>query len=273
MRRIFIQLAVIASAAVWSCAPAWAGATIHVGTGADSVCATGGCPLYNGETNPFGDGVVDLYQNAGGAGALQSPVLLILAVPNDTATGLLTPAGSATIGSATVYAPYPTSYPDDGVSITFGFGTSNYGLDGNGYQGLMTSDEPNDIYGLLGLTGTNASNNFGNLAGWDLAVDGIVAANFGIYVYALNTNLFDGKALIDVTFAEMIPQGTFAVGYGVDSNGKTYSTPFTEAGLNDDATCGPDFPNCLRTPEPATLALFGAGLLGLGIIRRRKYAA
>ncbi len=43
------------------------------------------------------------------------------------------------------------------------------------------------------------------------------------------------------------------------------SWPACEAGF--------DGQPCTEVPEPMTLALFGAGLLGLGIIRRRKYAA
>src|SRR6185312_336309 len=65
-----------------------AGATIHIGSGAGTDCdiPDSGCKVYGTEVNAFTT-VLSLYQNSGGAGAADAPVLLILAVPNDTATG------------------------------------------------------------------------------------------------------------------------------------------------------------------------------------------
>jgi hypothetical protein len=247
------RLAVALLGTVMSAVPSWASSTIHVGSGAGTACATGGCPVYNGETNNFGNSGIDLYQNSGGAPDLVDSALLILAVPNDTASGSLTGAGSSTITGASLFDPYPGGTP---AALSIAFGSTSFGLNGNGFEGLMSSG---DIYGFLGLSGNN-SNNMANLTTWDLAVDHITATDFGIYVYALNTSSFGGQDLIDIGLAGL-PEGTFAVGYGEDANGKSYDTPFTEAGFNDTP---------VPVPEPRTIMLFGAGLLFLGFIRRRR---
>ena len=54
-------------------------ATLHIGTGAGTPCAVG-CA---GDPNDVPANHLDIYQNSGGAGSLNNPVLLILAVAND----------------------------------------------------------------------------------------------------------------------------------------------------------------------------------------------
>ena len=232
-------------------------ATLHIGSGYGTACETGGCPLYKGEVNNFDVGL-DIYQTSGGASALVDPVLLILGVPNTTSSNQLT--ASALDQAFVVDATTGTK-----TSISFTFGTNSYGLSGNGYEGLMTSGH--EVYSFLGLTANN-SNSFKNWSQWDLAIDGIAASNFGIYVFAFgpgNAPLanFAGKDFIDV-LTNGIPEGTFAVAYGQDSAGKAYATPFTEAGLVDVPPPS--------VPEPMTLALMSIGIAGLALSRRRKIA-
>ncbi len=104
----------------------------------------------------------------------------------------------------------------------------------------------------------NNSNSFTNWSAAVSALFGFTPVNFGIYTYKLEPGLFggfDGKDFIDVALSG-IPEGTFAVAYGQDANGKGYGTPFTESGVT--------------VPEPSSFLLLGTGLLGIGMIYRKK---
>lgn len=230
--------------------------TIHVGPGGTTGCALGGCPLFNNEVNGFTTSI-DLFQTSGGAPALDPTIWLIFAVPNDTSKGTalsisnLTSAVLNDAGSG--YSP---------TAVPFGF---------MGFEGLMGPG--NDVYSFLGKTvldglKVNKSNSFTNFAAWDLAVDGITAKNFGIYVFTFTSSDFDGKDFLNAT-VKGIPLGTFAVGWGeittIDKHGhkhiKQFGTPFTEAGLETQGT---------SVPEPSSLMLLTSGLLGMGAFLRRK---
>jgi len=245
-------------------------ATLHTGTGAGTTCATGGCYVYPpaapNEVNGIGASEFDLYQQSNGANSL-NPVLLIFGVPNNPTN---------TIGNVTgaqLYNPYPLGIGELAQSLSIQAGSNAYGLNlATSFAGEMTSANPGNgegVYDFLGLggPGVDHSNSFTNWAAADAAVMGITAANFSIYVFTVDltgTAGFGGNDLINVDISNM-PGGTFAVGYGQDASGMVYVNPFTEAGLTDTPPTD--------APEPASLLLLGSGLLGTGMLSRRRRRA
>jgi hypothetical protein len=230
-------------------------ATLHIGGGAGTACATG----CGGDPNIIPTTRLDIYQNSGGAAGLNDPVLLILAIANDT-TNLF--GSTNPISSVNFYNPYPGGAMDPASSTFAAAGT--YGLKApvsGGFFGYMTSASP-DIYTFLTLQQpTTNSNNWVNLSTAVKADDNITATSFGIYVFAISNNKALGaNGLIDIQFTNALPTGTFAFAFGEDSrHGLVYDTPFTESGLTGGGNV-----TLAAVPEPASLMLLGSGLLLVG---------
>jgi hypothetical protein len=201
---------------------AFAQSTLHIGPGSGTTCAEGcaGDPnLLAGAAN------VDIYQTSAGAPTLSQPVLIIFGVPSENAKFFpLHP-----ITGVTAINPYP-----GGTTTT---GTSNFAAGGTyglidpispGFFGTMMPGQ--EVYSFLGLCCANKSNSFTNWSGADDEYVDLVPTSFDIHVYALNADL-GPDGLINVGLVINVPKGTFIVAYGEGSNGKSYSVPFTEAGL------------------------------------------
>jgi hypothetical protein len=185
---------------------------------------------------PIGDTTLEIDMQ-GQSDLLNSPMYLILGVPNSTS---LTP-DILSLSTGTASAP---------------------SLDGTLTSGL-------EAYTVLGYgDGTNNSNSFLNWRNADLAVNGINANYFSLFVYDLSNTNFALTKPLEVIFLSPLPTGTFAIAYGekykrTDKDGniimESFSTPFTESGLTQ------------KVPEPSALLLLGGGLLGLALYNRRRF--
>lgn len=240
-------------------------ATLHIGAGAGTACAMG-CA---GDPNLIGSGnTVDIYQNSGGAGTLGAPILLIVAVPNNT-TNLF---ASNPITGVSYINPYPGGTTTSGSSAFATAGTFSLKAPvSGGFFGSMGAGQ--EVYSFLGLDQpADNSNSFTNFVAADGQASVGVTVNpitgkYGIYVFALSGTGIDANGLANITFgAGSIPVGSVVIAYGEipgANNTQIFDTPFTESGMTDRTP----------TPEPASMLLIGTGLVAFGGMLRRKRAS
>ena len=209
------------------------------------------------EPVPIGsDGFRVSFWGGGNHTHIVDPLILILGTPdgeNSSAPGLTYTGNSD-----------PTF---DSVSIELG-GTNIYGGSWDTTSGLATNpfDGSTDktAYGTVGFAPDgDDSQNYPNWTGHTTGI-----SSWDLWIYKIT---FDPDFSKDKNWAEFntssLPVGSYVIGYGCtvvssghcDKNeGDTQSTPFTYAGL------------VTHVPEPGAMVLLGAGLLGLGLMRKKR---
>ncbi len=207
-------------------------------------CADGhdNLTVWNGSNNSFLLGGTELFGLGSDSAVITdtgnkttlAPMWLVLAIPNDSGAGTSITANSQSATALGALGTGQNVYNDFlGISAA---GSQSYVNYVGAYESLI-------------LGGGTVPNNF----------------TFGIYLYDFaGVTLNSGNSYsYDVAFNQDLAPGTFAFAtawYGFVGGQDTptfYTTPFTRTGFEQ------------QVPEPGTLLLFGTGLLGLGLFRRR----
>jgi PEP-CTERM motif len=112
-----------------------------------------------------------------------------------------------------------------------------------------------EVYSCAGLTQINGSNNLTNFNGALTANSLPTSSSFDIYEVTITGADLAAKG--SLTVGGNLGVGTFIDAFGTIGD-TPFGTPFTEAGLT------------ISTPEPATLAMLGFGLIGVPFLRRKR---
>ena len=174
------------------------------------------------------------------------------------------PAGYSPFGiknlGGKIYVTYALSGGDDEIAgAGLGF-VDVFDTNGNFLDRVASGGTLNAPWGLA-----LAPSDFGDFS------NDLLIGNFGdgtINAFDPTTFAFEGQ-LLDVNGNPIFIDGLWDLSFGNGANGGLKNSLYFTAGLNDEADGLVGF---LHVPEPFTLSVFGAGLAGMMVVRRRRKA-